>query len=205
MKYTYYHNPLRTRVYLDEHEKEILRLKYKEDYLKEIIFGVKYHLEKNPTEVIECPNPHMNGKTNWQLAKDEIPENIYSEEFNKRLIERADEMINELENGYHVGDCTCVPCSCFKCAAEYTMDIDTIKGLGKHEAAMIGSYFSPHHDFDERTIDDVLEKLKNYEPVKGPAWDRYTQEEFDKHVPRWKQEAQNAYKWLLNYKNEHGF
>ena len=127
MRYIYYPNPLRTRVYLDDQEKEIFRLKYKEEYLKDIIFGVKYRLDKDPNDKLECPNPHRNGKTNWELAKDEIPDNIYGDEFDEHIDEMANYYLNDLENGYHVGDCTCVPCSCSKCHAEYLIGIDTIK------------------------------------------------------------------------------
>lgn len=104
MKYIYYQNPLRTKVILDEQEKEIFRLRCEREGLK---------------------------------AKDYLP---YLE-------------------GYHMGDCTCVPASCPKCYAESLLGVDTIEGLGKYEAGKIHDVFCPHNDFDERTIDEVLEEL----------------------------------------------
>lgn len=205
MKFIHYQNPLRTRVILTDQEKEIFRLKYKIEYLEDIIYGVRYRLKKDPNDVLNCPNPHMNGKTYWELAKEEIPDGFGSNELHEHIMEYANYYLNDLENGYHCGDCTCLPASCSKCHAEYLLGIDTIKGLGQHEASKINSYFTPHHNFDERTITEVLDCLKHYEPVRSGDWENYPQEYFDSYVPRWKQEAKNAYEWLLNYKNEHGF
>lgn len=206
MKFIYYPNPLRNKVVLDENEKEIFRLKYKEEQLKDIIFSVKYHLDKDPNEKKQCPNPYYNGKTNYELAKQEIPDNIYSKEEEDNFIKMANHYIDDL-GSFHAGDCTCIPCSCAKCYAESILGVDTIPGLGKHEASKIWNYFVPdwRSPFDLRTIDEVLELLRTYEPKISEAWESCSQETFDHHAPRWRQEARNAYNWLYNYKMEHGF
>jgi len=209
MKIIYYPNPLRTRVYLNDLEKENFRLRYKVEYLHDIISGVRYRLKEDPNKKLECPNPNMNGLTHWELARKQIPENFYTDEFDEHITEMANYYLNDLENGYHCGDCTCVPCSCSKCHAEYLLGIDTIKGLGKHEAHKIDALFNPVRmsTFDTRTIDEVLELLKNYhiEKTKPESWSNFQQEYYESHIPRWNREAENAYKWLLNYKHEHGF
>lgn len=213
MRFVYYPNPLRTRVYLDDKEKEIFKLKHRLEQQKWIIFGVRYRLRENPNDVLECANKHFNGKTYWELAKAEIPKNYDTEEYNAELDEEAQSYIDELENGYHMGDCTCIPASCVKCYAEEVAGIDTITGLGKHEASKIDSLFfagKRMSTFDIRTIDEVLEILKNYkvEPFEeNKEWNRFPdrKELYEHHMPRWEQEAKHTYEWLLNYKQEHGF
>lgn len=210
MKFIYYQNPLRTKVFLDNQETETFKLKYKLDQFKDVFYSVKHYLKEDPNKILECPNPYMNGKTYWSLAKNEVDFSL--KEWEEELDQQSDELIEELQR-YHVGDCTCIPCSCMKCHAEFIAGVDTIKGLGKHEASKIdsffikGNYMSP---FDVRTIDEVLEKLKNYkvEPFEeNEVWNKNpdSKERYEYHSPRWLKEAENAYKWLLNYKEEHGF
>ena len=206
MKFVYYDNPLRTRVYLDDHEKAEFKLKLQIEELEDRLHSVYYHLICNdPLKVLECPNPHMNGKSHLDLAKEEV-DGEYIKEIKDRVEEMYDYYIADLENGYHIGDCTCFPASCSKCHAEYLLGIDTIKGLGSHEANEIDRLFTNHkYPFDVRTIDEVLDKLKNYQPdpFKPKNWTMYDQEYYESCFPRWKAEAQRAYEWLLKYKEEH--
>lgn len=208
MKFVYYQNPLRTRVYLDDQEKEKLKLKLQIEQLENIVNGVHYYLEKDPMEVLECPNPNMNGKTYLELARKEIPKN-WCEAIDDYVEEMHKLYIDDLENGYHIGECTCIPCSCSKCHAEYLIDIDTIPVLGKHEAAKIGSYFTGgFYQFDVMTIDEVLNKLKNYKVPpfeENDAWNDKSKKQkdiYEYHSPRWQKEAERAYEWLLKYKEE---
>ena len=210
VKFVYYPNPLRTRVYLDDKEKENFKLKYKLDQFKDVFYGVKYYLKEDPNKILECPNPYRNGKTYWSLAKNEVDFSL--EEWQEELDQQANELIEDLQ-GYHVGDCTCIPCSCMKCYAEYLAGIDTIPGLGKHEASKIDGLFFANKrmsTFDIRTIDEVLDILKNYkvEPFEeNEVWNKNpeSKEIYEFHSTRWIKEAEHAYKWLLNYKEEHGF
>ena len=150
----------------------------------------------------------MNGKTHWQLAKEEIPDNFYEDEFDQHILDRANMHIQDLENGYHCGDCTCLPASCSKCYAESLIGIDTINGLGSHSASKIdslfcnGNHWSP---FDIRSITEVLNILKNYkvEPYEeNEYWQSASKEVYEYHTPRWIKEAEYAYEWLLKYKEE---
>lgn len=104
----------------------------------------------------------------------------------------------------HGGDCVCWPCTCSKCRAESFLGIDTIKGLGKHEGRKIMSAFGNN---DDRSIDEALEVLKtpyDYEK-RHSSWEKYTREEYERHIPRWEVEKKRAIAWLEKYKEEHGF
>lgn len=118
-----------------------------------------------------------------------------------KLDERVDELFNifmaELR-GSHIGDCTCVPCSCTKCYAEELMGINTIPGLKQHAASMIESAFSEH-----KTIDEAIYFLENYVPdrTKG-GWDSESDERWDEVSPEFIEQAKDAAIWLKNYKIE---
>lgn len=205
MEIIYYQNPLRTRIYLNDAEKERLKLNIKIEELQERLYSVYYQLvHHNPLEVLECPNPHRNGKTHLQLAQEEFEEDWFKT-IDKEVEHRYKLYIDDLENGYHMGDCTCIPCSCMKCHAESLVGIDTIAGLGKHSASKIDGLFTKvRSPFDIRTIDEVLELLKDYEPnpIKPESWKNSSQEYYESHIPRWRAEGKAAYDWLLKYKKE---
>jgi hypothetical protein len=80
------------------------------------------------------------------------------------------------------------------------MDINTISGLGKHEASSIDNAFT-----SGKTIDQVLDYLASYHPVKGIGWEKFSEEDFQVHVPRWIEETKRAYVRLSKYRSEHSF
>jgi len=102
----------------------------------------------------------------------------------------------------HGGDCTCFPVSCPKCYAEGLLGVDTIAGLDKHEGAAIAYAFHPLEG-GAPNLAEVLESLRNHNPVKGPAWKRFSDDAFQRHVPRWKEEARRAYEWLVAHLARH--
>lgn len=112
--------------------------------------------------------------------------------------------MNELHDDYvaalrgtHVGDCTCVPCSCLKCHAEGYLGINTIPGLGKHLAYKVNAAFGPD---GERTIDEAIEYLANYDPKPtSPMWDGRL-ELWESCLPRWRDEASRAHAWLIEHR-----
>ena len=129
MKITYNKNPLFTTVELDENEKKELWYKIKIQEMEEILFSAHFYLEEKYFDL--------------KRAKDDLDPDYYcNEEDNKKskLDERCDMLLetflSELQSN-HIGDCTCVACSCMKCHAEGLLGIDTIKGLGKHTAHKI--------------------------------------------------------------------
>lgn len=219
MKITYTPNPLRTIIELDDHEKEVFKLKLKIEQLEEDIFAAAYELDpKNANWTMSSSHRHPNGRTQEELIAGVLSDHLdtsylYSEgEYKGRGLDaRVDELfgyyVDDLR-GSHAGDCTCVACSCTKCHAEGMLGIDTIKGLEKHAAHKIQAAFD-YREGDEwktRSLDEVLEILRTYEPGKPSpeseaAWAKAGG--WEQHVPRWTKEAKAAYEWLLNYRNEH--
>jgi hypothetical protein len=81
------------------------------------------------------------------------------------------------------------------------LGIDTIPGLEKHAAHHINSVFGKEN---ERTIEEAIEELENYNPI--PPADMTTWAKvggWEQHLPRWKAEAAAACKWLKQYRDEH--
>jgi hypothetical protein len=213
MKITYKQNPLATTIELDEREKKELWNKIKIKELEEILVGASMYLREDDK---------------WfdlQKARDEIDLSyIFSDELDengKNIRSKIDKCCDEMLGYYiealmetHSGDCTCFPCSCIKCHAEDLLEINTTKGLGKHSSRKILYAFNDkdNHSKGEnhwietpRSIDEVIERLKNYDPKPKPksneGWEKFGG--WEQYVPRWIQEAKLAHDWLLNYKNEH--
>lgn len=221
MKITYTPNPLNTIIELDEHEKEVLKLKIKIRELEESLGSASVLLDPKNASWIMKPSPrHPEGRTIESLIAEVLDSYLnmsymYSEGeyegkgLDGRVNELFDYCMDDLTSN-HVGDCICVAMSCSKCHTEELLGINTIKGLGKHSAHKIESAFSNGRDADgkwlpEKSIDEVLEILKNYTVVaptknldgwaKLGGWEQY--------VPRWTAEAKAAYEWLKSYKDAH--
>ncbi len=192
MKITYNKNPLWTTIELDESEKKELWYKIKIKEMEELLFDAHFHLEEG--NYYDLNQARKAVDPDYYITGNDGDEN--------KIDKRCDEILNyylsELQSN-HVGDCTCVPCSCLKCHAEDLIGIHTTQGLSKHSAHKINVAFGNNN---EKTIDEALDYLKNYNPTKGLGWEKFSQEDFDKHIPRWKSEAKNAYDWLLKYKLE---
>ncbi len=104
-------------------------------------------------------------------------------------------------NTQHMGDCTCVPCSCMRCHAEEMLGINTIKGLGKHQASKVLGAFGKDGN---RTIDEAIASLDvTPEYNKSPTWPDSL--DYNIHIPRWESERKSAAALLRTYKEEHDF
>lgn len=190
-------NPLFTKVILDDRAKTEFKLRVILDHLQMDLFGAYFNLNKEkypdhyqPERALQhiAPFVELEYETDQQLIE------LLAKEAN------VDAYLEELTS-VHCGDCTCVPASCSKCRAEGVLGLDTIKGLGKHEASKIfGAYGGWENN---RTLDEAIAYLESYKPVRGEAWLKYPQEDFDVHVPRWTEEGQRALAWLKQYRADH--
>ena len=188
MKLTYFKNPLNTVVELDDRERETLWFKVKINELNSRIdeayftlTNVKWYNETiKPRTLDEAVAEAVKA-----LAQDENALDARVDELTKHYIEEL--------RGVHVGDCTCVACSCSKCWAESLLGIDTIAGLGKHSAYKINDAFGKN---GERTMQEALAYLAGYKPT--ASWLGW-----ETHAKRWKAEADAAYAWLKTYSEQH--
>lgn len=193
MKIIYNKNPLLTTIELDDFEKKEFWYQIKLKEMEELLYGAHCYVEDSKYQNIDKVKKYVD------------PSYYSSEDGKSALDERCDELLemflSDLKNT-HVGDCTCVPCSCTKCYAESILGVDTIKGLSKYSASKINSAFGKKN---ENSIEQALDNLLNYEPVisaeEKERWDKVGG--YEQHIPRWKTEAKNAYDWLLQYKKEY--
>jgi hypothetical protein len=212
MKITYNKNPLYTTVELDESEKKIFELKIKIAEYEEMVHGAYFTLSHhdwwNKSIAKDgAAKPVRTLEDTVQEAIKELHPDYWCQEDNEgpckmeqRVQMLLDHFLTELQS-YHCGDCTCVAMSCSKCHAERLLGINTIPGIGKHELYKIDGAFGKNN---EKSLDEALESLKNYKvepPADTSSWDRVGG--FEQYIPRWTQEAQGAYQWLLKYKEEY--
>lgn len=197
MQIIYKENPLATQVILDEHEREILKLKIKIEQLENIIFEAHFELDKNQDEFYKKLGTSF--ETRLDKARKYLdPDYIYNKEgIDQRIDVLFDWYIKELE-GQHGGDCTCFPASCPKCVAEDLVGVHTTKGLDKYAGHAIESAFRKFC-----TIDEVIDDLKKFDftPPEGSGWHKCGG--WEQHVPRWTKNNQAAIDWLLQYQQTH--
>lgn len=194
MKIIYNENPLRTSVELDEHDREVFRLKLKVEELQNMLFDAHFNLTEGDYFNLERARQAVDPE---KYIQEDNQEKVYVD---KRVDSIFETCIEELA-GIHSGDCTCVPCSCMKCFAENILGIDTLKPFpGKHELAKIDAAFSK-----DRTLAEALAHLKDHKisREKPESWKHTTQEAYESYIPRWENEYARAYEYLKNYANEH--
>jgi len=196
-------NPLATVVSLDEHDKALLWHRVKIAHLEEAIMGAHFDLDpehqqwcrtslKDRGSMIDFVADARRHIDYPYLCGDEERE---GETFNKYVSKMTDELVSELAS-HHCGDCTCVASSCLKCHAEKLVGVNTIAGLGRHEASAIRGAFGSKGQppVDERALDEAIASLDNYEPKDACGLP---------HVDRWRQDARRAHDWLWAYREAH--
>lgn len=199
MKIEWNQNPLDTKIFLDENDRHHLKVAIQLDAAQSAI-SYRDLRDKQTTEEDKARyNGYIPYYDNLAYDEDEI-----------KLDKEVANYEEELQSG-HIGDCTCFPASCSKCRAESLLGIDTIKGLGKHEASNIDSHFwdssTKPYTRKSLTINELLAKLEipySWE-TRNPVWDKYPREQYESHIPRWEEERKNAITWVKKYKEEHGF
>lgn len=169
MKIIYHENPLTSKVELNHNDKKKLFSQIKQQEYKNLLITKQY-------------------KNKLQISNTTINKNAHH-----TMLLYIDALLNN-----HQGDCTCVSFSCTKCAAEYVLDINTIKGLTKQCANKIHTAFNQHKD---TSIEQAIQYLSTFsidaEKFNTKAWKDIGGHE--QYVPRWKQEQEDAHQWLINY------
>jgi hypothetical protein len=194
-------NPLATVVELDKADRTVLWHRVKIERLEEKIGSAYFDLDAEHGKWLESIGKGRSIDVAVAEALRHLDYAFISGD-EKRRDKSFDEYIEELTQEYvqelasvHVGDCTCVACSCLKCHAETLVGVDTIRGLGKHEASYVGGAFEPK-SAPPRTLDEVIAHLADYEPKDVPDWGI-------PHVTRWREEGRRAHEWLIAYRREH--
>jgi hypothetical protein len=189
MKIDYHQNPLRSQVFLDETEKKLLKANIKNELLLEALAAVWYQFRTKEPPSLEKIKEEVS-------FFDDDEDSVLS----VRVNDLYDVYIKELEESYmHIGDCTCVPATCYKCLAEEHAGVDTIEGLGKHLASRIDRAFKDSSTSIDEAIDFLSKPISekpNAEYINHP-------EIYRVHRPRWEQDRVSALKWLVNYKIKH--
>ncbi len=201
MKIIYNENPLRTSVELDEHDREVFRLKLKIEEQENLLFNIHFNLTRDESfrgESLDLDAAKRSANPDYYMAEKDGEKTP----LDKRVDSLFETYVEELMS-IHSGDCTCVPCSCMKCHAENTLGIDTLKPFpGKHELSKIDAAFSKG-----RTLAEALAHLKDHKisREKPESWKNTSQESYESHIPRWEKEQAQAYEYLKNYANERSF
>lgn len=193
MKITYNKNPLFTHIELNENEKKELWYKIKIKEMEELMSNASFYLQ-------EGQYFHLD-KAKKEIDPDYfLSDNNKSSQLDKRCDQLLSNFIEELQSS-HSGDCVCLPCSCGKCYAESLLGINTLPGLGTHEAHTINAVFNNN----EVTLDQAIEHLSQFhinpDNFNTENWKKLGG--YEQYIPRWKAEQERAHAWLLHYKNEH--
>ena len=193
MKIVYAQNPLATVVELDDHDRQVMLLREEIVQLKYAVVGAKYHLKDYRPKFPFSLFSKRKGP-NLKKAMQAVSVLDNKEKWNERNKSFVADYENELK-GSHAGDCCCVACSCEKCHAESLLGIDTIPGLKKHEAALIGHTFYNNEGMLTTAL-QVIDHLKALPPVTA------TEDWHAPHIERWAQERVNAITWLEMYREK---
>lgn len=190
MKINYKPNPFNTTVELDDRDKQMILLAYQNEEYTQLLCSLHMRLEgkyeKEPLTDIEVIKKEVD---KWGA--------ICNLEVDSPVIMDYISYIDD----QHCGDCTCVPCSCIRCCVEDMLGINTLKGLGKHQASKVQGAFGKDGN---KPIDEVIASLETErEYIKPDTWPDSVG--YEVHIPRWENERKTAAEWLKKYKVEHGF
>lgn len=178
MKITLKENPLFSTVELTDHEKEILMLKVEINDLDEHLGMAHLYLEKDG-QFFDIEKARREVKIAGLDDQDASKRQV-------RLQEQTDHLIAALTDR-HVGDCTCVPCSCAKCYAEQLVNADT---LGSDASKYTLNYVNIAFNGDGVTIcEQAIQHLKDNPPKSTADW-------MTPHIERWTVSHSDAIRYL---------
>jgi hypothetical protein len=193
MNIIYKDNPLTTEIELNEEEQSKLWYKVKIAKMEEKLFDASYYLEG---ENFNLEKAKFSVNQNFYFGENDDEESPLDKEANEMFINLSIEL-----KSMHAGDCTCIPCSCFKCYAESLVGVDTLKGLSKYSAEKIMSGFG--YGKDNKTIEEVINDMENDDCIPTEDLERWEKMGgYEQYIPRWKNELEEALKWLKTYKQE---
>ena len=190
MKINWNQNPFWTTVELDERDKQMILAAYQNEQYSDLLCNLNMRLNGDfsdppltDIEEIKTIADKWRAICNLEVESEEIQDYI------------------SYIDDKHGGDCTCFPCACMRCYIESWLGIDTLKGLGKHQAAKVLGSFGKKSN---KTIDEAIASLEaDKEYIRPDTWP--SQVGWDEHIPRWKKEREDALVWLKKYKEQHGF
>lgn len=198
MKIIYKDNPLTSSVELDAIEKIKLLYDLKLKEMEELLWDVHFSLTE---EHFNLERARKAADYKYFSGADDLKEG------EKTPLEiRAEVMFNaiieDLESGYHSGDCTCIPCTCMKCYGEDMIGINTLSGTSKHTNYKIDWAFD--YGRTDVSIDVAIKKLENYDCIPNDPDSEHWKSKggYEQFIPEWKKEYQYAADWLKKYKHE---
>lgn len=148
MKIHWAENPLASIIELDDHDKEVLRLKIKIDQLEDRLFDVYFYAEPSRHDMQEILNA---ADMNF----------IYEGGLDKRVDDRL-EFLLSAANDTHAGDCTAFPANCIKCDLEQLLGIDTTPKMPKSVGYQIFHMFITQR---VTSCDEVIKRYQTGEPL----------------------------------------
>lgn len=127
-------NPKYTTLSLTELDKQIISLVVNQYELIEEATLTMHYVKNNDNNFIR----HINYFYDLYDKSNNIP-------INKNVI-------YSLTEGYHEGDCTCLPATCQKCYAEEMLNINTLKGISKHSLRLIDTALINENNIPQKAI-----------------------------------------------------
>jgi len=190
MKINWHQNPFHTTVEIDDRDKQMILLAHQNEEYSNILCELNLRFE----DKIKKDQPLTMEEIQKEVAK-------WGDICNMEVDSEDIQYYVSYLNTEHMGDCTCVPCSCARCQVEDMLGINTIKGLGKHSANKVQGAYGRDGN---KTIDEAIASLEKKPEYKKPdTWPDSVG--YDIHIPRWEKEREAALTWLRKYKEEHRF
>lgn len=193
MKINWNQNPFLTSVEIDERDEQMILVAIQNEKYTSLLCNLDMELD---------------GKFNWPALTDldEIKRQVdrWSAICNLEIDSEEVQMYIYGLSTPHMGDCTCVPCSCIRCQVEEMLGINTLQGLGKHQAYKVQGAFGKE---GSKSIDEAINSLNKPYTIenRSDSYRDYSEEDYNNLLVRWNSERESAIRWLQQYRERHGF